>query len=54
MEQAIETATRVQITPEIEAAAEAACGVTIHDYDGDEMRRALIAAFRAAGFEVEE
>lgn len=52
--EAIETATRVRITPEIESAAEAAAGPTIHDYDGGEMRAVLAAAFRAAGFEVEE
>jgi hypothetical protein len=52
-DEAIETATRVQVTDEIERAAELAAGDTIHDYDGAEMRRVLIAAFRAAGFEVE-
>jgi hypothetical protein len=54
LESAIETATRVKLTPEIDAAAEQACGDTIHDYSLDEMRGVLAAAFRAAGFEVEE
>lgn len=44
IETAIETATRVKITPEIQAA--------IYGHETDE--EALAAAFRAAGFEVEE
>lgn len=52
LEQAIETATRVRITPEIEAVAEQAAG---EFFGGRVQRRAIIvAAFRAAGFEVEE
>lgn len=54
VEQAIETATRVRITDEIEDAAEGQGGFTIHDYAADDMRRVLIAAFQAAGFEVEQ
>lgn len=53
LDEAIEIATRVQITDEVLAAAEAATGVTIHDYDVDEMHRVLAAAFAAAGFEIE-
>lgn len=44
LREAIETATRVRITPEVRAAALAA----------DNIDDGLIAAFRAAGFEVEE
>lgn len=44
LDAAIETATRVRITPEVRAAALAA----------DNIDDGLIAAFRAAGFEVEE
>jgi hypothetical protein len=54
IDEAIETATRVRVTREVEDAAEAAAGDTIHDYDGAEMRRIIEAAFRAAGFEVEQ
>lgn len=53
-DEVIKTATRVKITDEIESAAEAATGRTIHDYDAVEMRAVLMAAFRAAGFEVIE
>lgn len=51
LESAIETATRVRITPEIEDAAQNAFPVFT---SGDEARFMLTAAFRAAGFEVEE
>ena len=44
LDEAIETATRVQITPEIVTAA----------YAGKSMTDTIIAAFRAAGFEVTE
>lgn len=54
LDAAIEVATQVKITEDVEDAAEAACGDTIHDYDGAEMRNVIRAVFRAAGFEVVE
>jgi hypothetical protein len=52
IEPAIETATRVRITPEI---AEAACAVAgIGPGNADRMKPIIVAAFVAAGFEVEE
>lgn len=48
-DEAIETATRVQITPEIEAAARGA----FEDHYGGSVRPIIEAAMRAAGFEVE-
>ena len=54
IETAIETATRVRITPEIIDAFAEGCGDSIHDFYGGDARTGLVAAFRAAGFEVEE
>lgn len=53
LEDAIETATRVRITPEIEAAYVAAA-YGVHDQVTAAIVPGLAAAFRAAGFEVEE
>jgi hypothetical protein len=50
IEQAIETATRVRIDREIEWAARGA----FEDHYGGSVRPIIVAAFRAAGFEVEE
>lgn len=52
LEQAIHVATRVQITPEIEDAAEQASGYG-GDISKDTYRSVIKAAFEAAGFEVE-
>jgi len=53
LRECIETATRVRITPEVVAVAEGEAGDSI-EQDPRWMNRALAAAFRAAGFEVEE
>lgn len=50
LDDAIETATRVQVTPGIVRAARAA----FEDHYGGSVRPIIAAAFRAAGFEVEE
>lgn len=52
-EVAIETATRVKITADVIDAASDEFPWWTHDSKND-MREPLIAAFRAAGFEVEE
>lgn len=51
-EEAIETATRVQVDEDVTAAAEAAVGPL--GLEPAEVRVMLAAAFRAAGFEIEE
>lgn len=50
VEECIETATRVRITPEIEQAARGA----FEDRYGGSVRPIIEAAFEAAGFEVEQ
>jgi predicted deacylase len=52
VEVAIETATRVRITPEIVGAARWTPGIAA--VDEHDTYRMLAAAFRAAGFEIEE
>lgn len=55
LDDAIETATRVQITPEVLAAARAAWRAARGSWTEDPGPREWVAAaFRAAGFEVEE
>lgn len=55
LSQALDKALKVKITEDIiDAFADGVSGETIHDFDSDEARAGLIAAFRAAGFEVEE
>lgn len=56
IEQAIETATRVRVTPELVAVAYAALGDAAERYFPPErhMRTMIAAALAAAGFEVEE
>lgn len=53
IELAVETATRVQVTPELLRVAQSATECDPAECDPC-IERALIAAFRAAGFEVEE
>jgi hypothetical protein len=52
-EEAIETATRVRIDREVAEAAVAASGYGL-DISYDTYRKIITAAFRAAGFEVEQ
>lgn len=59
LEAAIETATRVQITPEIVATTRQVATEQMHDPQAptdpaERWKVILTAAFRAAGFEVEE